>query len=213
MSSGACTMRQWLPISSQRTPLCVSGVCGREKCVSSCASSQQRSNRRCKSGPSSATLSSAARKPSSAVAMSAKPLPHSSASTPSGAVPSQRRRAWLCPLFQVLPRVRRCSRVVYSRVCTNSCQSTKPRALARPVAKTSRQKSSNWVLARRCPKNCTPVSLSWCASSKITISVCGSNCPKPSSFSAISANSRWWLMTTISACMAWLRALARWQLS
>ena len=76
----------------------------------------------------------------------------------------------------------------------------------------SRSSSSTWRLPRRVPKNCVARSGIWCASSRMTASAEPSRSPKPSSLSARSASSRWWLTMTMSASMALRRASTTWHL-
>ena len=57
------------------------------------------------------------------------------------------------------------------------------------------------------PRNCTPASASWCASSNTATSTLGSSSATPLSRSAMSAKNRWWLTTTRSAAIASRRAL------
>jgi hypothetical protein len=79
-----------------------------------------------------------------------------------------------------------------------------------PIASRSRAKSITWPLPSVVPRNCTPASASWCASSNTATSTLGSSSATPLSRNAMSAKNRWWLTTTTSAAIASRRAFITW---
>ena len=62
-------------------------------------------------------------------------------------------------------QARRSSRAARSSSAASSAHGCSPRACCSPAASRSRAKSINWVVASVWPRNCTPASASWCASS------------------------------------------------
>ena len=204
MSNGDSTSRSCTPTSNQRT---LPFVHGSASAFSVSPSMLARSCRRTKSGASSLTVAKPSQACCSAFCRSSKVLTQASASRPSGAASSQRTRA----LGGCLPTIRRSSRVACSTPPTSACQSTRPRASVRPVPSRSRQKSSNWPVLMLRPKNCTPVSFNWWASSNIATRTVGSSSAMPDSRTARSAKNKWWLTTTTSAANASRRAKLTWQ--
>ena len=91
-------------------------------------------------------------------------------------------------------------------------QSTRPRAGPWVCSARSRPKDSIWPVLHWRAKKCTPMSLSWCASSNTTVVTLGSNSATPEARTPRSAKNRWWLTTTTSAFMASWRAIWVWQL-
>ena len=67
---------------------------------------------------------------------------------------------------------------------------------------TSRQRSSKRCTESCCPKYWVATSSSRCASSTMSVSYSGMTAPKLDSFTARSAQSRWWFTTTTSASSA-----------
>ena len=204
MSSGDSTSRNCVPTSTHRTAVPLQAAAKR---ALRSASSTARSCRRPKSGAISLTVSSARMASSHAVCTVCNAPDHSAPSTPSG-LPSVQRS--LAPGHD-WPTTSRRSRAARSRSEATCIQSTKPRASCRPVANTSRAKSSNWPVVSWVPRNCTPVSFSWWASSNTTTRTEGKSSATPDSRTAKSAKKRWWLTTTTSAASASLRATLTWQ--
>ena len=154
-----------------------------------------------------------------AVAASACSAAAQATCSPSSAAPKPGRRAHSSQRSLRLPRASpagsatasRSSRAARSQAAAISGQACRPRACCRPAASRSRAKSSSWALPSTVPRNCTPASASWCASSNTATSTLGSSSAMPVSRSAMSAKNRWWLTTTTSAAIASRRAFMTWQ--
>ena len=111
--------------------------------------------------------------------------------------PAQRRRSWRAALLQ------------RSRPAPASRAGRALAAARRPAGRAPGR--SSWAVPSVVPRNCTPVSTSWCASSNTAASTVGSSSATPLSRSAMSAKNRWWFTTTTSAAMASRRACITWQ--
>ena len=208
MSRGDSTMRSWRPLaSSQRTAELLHGWAN---CCTRASSAATRACRRAKSGALSSTTSTACNAPCRVRASCASARCHATGSTPSGALPVQRDCLLTALPWPLLLATWRSARAACSRAPATACQSAKPRALSSPVASRSRTQSSSCPVVSWRPRNCTPISLSWCASSNTTTRTLGSSSATPDSRTPRSAKNRWWLMTTTSAASASRRAWFTW---
>ena len=205
MSSGDSTIRAWCGATSIHRTLPLAA--GSPKRLASSASCAARSASLTKSGASSLTCS----RPSRAASQDT-PMP-SSASTnaPPAARSSQRNLSVPRGSRSGPAAASRNSRAARSQAAVSSCHGTSPRAWLSPCPSMSRAKSSTWPAPKVVPRNCTPASASWCASSNTATSTLGSSSATPVSRSAMSAKNRWWFTTTRSAAMASRRALITWQ--
>ena len=204
MSSGDSTRRSWVPTSTQRTD---PGGQARAKLSARWTRTAARSCRRTKSGAISLNVSSTSMAPAQAWRSASSASSQGCTGTWSGASPAQRS---LAP-GAVRPTTMRRSRAALSTAATTVDQSANPRANWSPAARVSRAKSSSCPVVMWWPRNCTPVSLSWWASSKIATRTVGSSSAMPDSRTARSAKNRWWLITTTSAASASRRARLTWQ--
>ncbi len=204
MSSGDSTSRTWCGETSiQRTwPVAASAA----KRPARVASVPARSASLRNSGDSSETVSSA-----SPAASAARPRSASAARKSSRAARSSQRNLSMPRRSRSGPAAaRRSSRAAFSTAAASSCHFASPRASCRPRPSRSREKSSACALPSVVPRNCTPASGSWCASSNTATSTLGSSSATPVSRRAMSAKNRWWFTTTTSAAIASRRARTTW---
>ena len=203
--NGDWTSRICVPASSHRTK---PGCTGWEKTSSSAVKRCARCCNPCISGDRSSMLRSTTSVCCKLACRSATTRCHPCASTPTGSPENQAMR----PIWWPSAMSRRNDSTLCASAATSARQSATPNASFWPFRVRSRQNPSNWCVVIWRPRNWTPISLSWCASSNTTAWTVGSNSATPDSRIFRSAKNKWWLMTTTSAAMASRRARLTWQL-